>query len=104
VPGPAGPAGPAGAKGDTGATGATGAQGPKGDPGGIANVTTVTATGSGTTGATATCTTGKAVGGGFSVTSIANNVIINKSMPSGNGWTVTANGTASYTVYVVCAS
>jgi hypothetical protein len=45
------------------------------------------------------------VSGGFSVASYGNNVIINKSMPSGTtGWTVTASGTASYTVYVVCAS
>src|SRR6476646_3298826 len=128
APGPQGPAGPAGADGATGAKGATGdtgPQGPAGPAGGLSSVTRVTGTAAGFAGndvlgatvtGTATCASGKLVGGGGDVN--GNNAkkyaAITSSYPSSaTVWTVTAtlvagsfaNGSPpSLTPYALCAA
>ena len=131
--GDTGATGAQGPKGDTGATGATGpigqtgpkgdtgAVGPAGPAGGINNTTIVTGASVSTAGnpaagaltgvATVSCATGKAVGGGASVTqgSGAKGAVAT-SFPTANGWsasaivTVAGGGSISITPYVICAS
>ena len=112
-PGPKGDTGPAGAK---GATGATGAQGPPG-PAAAAPTTAIAlnATANDTVPSkqvTATCTTGRATGGGFAVVPSTAGIVVTASSPVGNtGWSGTAEaGTVApgtnwqLLVFAVCLS
>jgi Collagen triple helix repeat (20 copies) len=108
IAGPLGPAGvgeqgPKGDKGDEGARGAegpTGPAGPQGPPGSAAppfQVNTVIAIGQSANDTTtpktanATCTTGRASGGGFAVNPSDPGIIVTASSPVGNtGWNATA--------------
>jgi hypothetical protein len=99
--GPAGPPGPPGTAGTGAGTGAV-------------NLVVATATGTapaeGATGATATCPAGRRVTGGGARVDAGTDVSVRESYPSATntGWTVRVGnddltGTASYTVFAICA-
>ena len=114
-PGPSGQPGepgPTGAPGPTGGPGATGAPGPTGDPGpgdvvdGYLRITgTPSASGNADVTVTATCTSGRAVGGGFRVTSHTGDgpAILASYASSDTVWTVTAGPTFKSVAFQVAA-
>ena len=121
--GPQGPAGPTGATGaigpqgpagPTGATGATGPQGPQGPQGSVSSVTIVSLASASDSKSpksiSASCSTGKMIGGGANITANSSVVALTASFPAGaNLWTATARETAatntswSVSAYVLCA-
>ena len=118
--GPQGPAGPTGATGATGpqgpagATGATGPQGPQGPQGSVSSVAIVSLASASDSKSpksiSASCSTGKMIGGGANITANSSVVALTASFPAGaNLWTATARETAatntswSVSAYVLCA-
>ena len=118
--GPQGPAGPTGATGATGpqgpagATGTTGPQGPQGPQGSVSSVTIVSLASASDSKSpksiSASCSTGKMIGGGANITANSSVVALTASFPAGaNLWTATARETAatntswSVSAYVLCA-
>ena len=106
-----GPRGQAGAEGPAGAQGLQGAQGVPGTAG-ITKINITAAVknfdvpANTVKGDAATCPAGRAVAGGYTQVNI--DVLFTESIPSGNGWAVTAHNTGgvprSVTVYAVCMS